>query len=273
VNRLRDLAARAAGRPGAVRPGAVRSGTSRSGTAGPGTASAADGERCDLCAEPLPATHQHLLDRRSEQLVCACRACALLFATAHARPGAAGGSGGTGGTEGAEGASGTGGGYLPLPGRRVRLGGDRLGDPLWAALGVPVRLAFFVRAKDGPGAESGVTAHCPSPLGTVRTPVDAASWAELGAAHPLLLDPGAGLAAGTEALLVHEAGAAAEHWIVPLDDCFRLAALVRAHWKGLGGGPEVWRRVADFFTGLATLPGGPGSHSDRPTQEASWVSP
>jgi hypothetical protein len=261
VNRLRDLATRAAHRPGAGLSGAVRSGAGLNGAA----PAPPDGERCDLCAAPLPTTHQHLLDRRSEHLVCACRACALLFAGAHAHPGAPGAPGEEHGTGG--------GGYLPLPARRVRLDGRRLGDPLWAALGVPVRLAFFVRADPGDGGDGGVTAHCPSPLGTVRTPVDAGSWAELGAAYPLLLDPGAGLAAGTEALLVHEAGAAAEHWIVPLDDCFRLAALVRAHWKGLGGGPEVWRRVADFFTGLAVLPGGPGTHVDRPTQEASWASP
>jgi hypothetical protein len=69
-----------------------------------------------------------------------------------------------------------------------------------------------------------------------------------------------------QALLVNRAHGASEHWLLPLDDCYRLVAVVRAHWKGLDGGPEVRQRVEDFFRGLT-----------EPTpftiEEASWASP
>jgi ferritin-like metal-binding protein YciE len=36
-------------------------------------------EHCDLCAEPIAPTHRHLLDLESRRLLCACRACTILF--------------------------------------------------------------------------------------------------------------------------------------------------------------------------------------------------
>jgi len=36
-------------------------------------------ERCDLCGEPIPARHRHLLDLSSRELMCACTGCRLLF--------------------------------------------------------------------------------------------------------------------------------------------------------------------------------------------------
>ena len=36
-------------------------------------------ERCELCSEPIPASHRHLLDLDSRELMCACRACTVLF--------------------------------------------------------------------------------------------------------------------------------------------------------------------------------------------------
>ena len=36
-------------------------------------------EQCELCGEPLPPTHRHLLDLESRELMCACRACTVLF--------------------------------------------------------------------------------------------------------------------------------------------------------------------------------------------------
>lgn len=191
-------------------------------------------ERCELCAQPLPADHRHLLRPATGTVSCACRACALLF--------------GHGGTAGGR-------GYLALPDTRRRLDGCSLDDALWAALGIPVNLAFFTRS----GEAGPVTAAYPSPLGAVRFTVDPDSWREVVSSHPALPS----LAADVQALLVNRARGAAEHWLVPLDDCYRLVALVRAHWKGLGGGPEVWQRIDDFFRQLTALT----------TEEASWASP
>ncbi|MFJ6215402.1 DUF5947 family protein [Streptomyces sp. NPDC092296] len=182
-------------------------------------------ERCDLCAEPLPPAHGHLLDVSADEVSCACRACALLFD----REAAGGGH------------------YRLLPDRRVRLDGLALDDLLWAALGVPVDLAFFVRSSTGGEAgEGGITARYPSPLGTLRSSVEPQTWAELERANPVLRE----LADDVEALLVDRTGGARRHWLLPLDDCYRLAAIVRTHWKGLGGGPDVHPHLDDFFDRL-----------------------
>ncbi len=41
-----------------------------------------------------------------------------------------------------------------------------------------------------------------------------------------------------------------KHWILPIDDCFRLVAVIRQHWTGMAGGSAVWREVARFFADL-----------------------
>ncbi|GAA4340402.1 hypothetical protein GCM10023178_53700 [Actinomadura luteofluorescens] len=55
-----------------------------------------------------------------------------------------------------------------------------------------------------------------------------------------------------EALVVHRARDAAEHWILPIDDCYRLTALLREHWTGFTGGEAVWHHIGAFFTELRT---------------------
>lgn len=171
-------------------------------------------ERCDLCGAALADDHRHLLDTDRGDVLCSCPACSVLFD----RPAASNGH------------------YRRIPRRRVRL------DPIdTASLGVPVGLAFFVPRPDG-----AVVAHYPSPLGTTDWEVDRASWAGLCADHPVLgsLEP------DVQALLVDTAWGAHEHWLAPLDDCFRLVAIVRGEWKGLSGGGTVWPAVARFFDAM-----------------------
>ena len=55
-----------------------------------------------------------------------------------------------------------------------------------------------------------------------------------------------------EALLVNRVGHArgmreAEYYIAPIDECYKLVGLIRANWKGLSGGTEVWTEVGRFF--------------------------
>ena len=38
--------------------------------------------------------------------------------------------------------------------------------------------------------------------------------------------------------------------LVPIDVCYELVGVVRTSWKGLGGGPEVWHRMGEFFDDL-----------------------
>ncbi|MEW2630866.1 DUF5947 family protein [Streptomyces sp. NPDC048389] len=213
--------------------GAAAEGTPRAPAAAP------DGERCDLCAQPVADEHRHLLELGTATVCCACTACSLLFDDA-----------GAGGNR-----------YRLLPGRRSRLEGCVIDDLAWAGLGVPVDLAFFSRSRDA----GEIRAAYPSPLGLMRSSVSPRDWARIEAAHPAV----AAMDDDVEALLAHRSradGREPGYWIVPLDDCYRLSALVRAHWKGLGGGPEVWQRIDGFFDTLATEP------SFDP-KEASWVSP
>ncbi|MFG1697651.1 DUF5947 family protein [Nonomuraea sp. NPDC049309] len=171
-------------------------------------------EPCELCGEPLPGAHAHLLEERKDLLLCACRACALLFEHGEGAPGR----------------------FLLVPDRRLRLSG-----PSPSELGVPVGLAFFVRGSDG-----AVVAHYPSPAGATRWEVDAAAWDRLASRHEEL----ASMRPAVEAFLVAMVRGMDERWLVPIDDCHRLVALVRREWTGMSGGQRLWDRIATFFADL-----------------------
>jgi Family of unknown function (DUF5947) len=173
------------------------------------------GEHCDLCSLPVPEGHRHVLDERTGELMCACQACSLLFD----REAAARGH------------------YTLVPRRRVRLDVDALPE----SLGVPVGLAFFIRQRDG-----AVVAHYPSPMGVTQSAVDADAWEGLLARWPVL----GGMEPVVEAFLVNTARGADERWLVPIDDCYRLVAVVRREWRGLSGGHQVWPEIERFFRGL-----------------------
>lgn len=172
------------------------------------------GDRCDLCAVALPQPHRHMLDTTSQEIGCVCQACSLLFNLEAASQGH----------------------YRLIPRRRLRLP-----DVPTARLGVPVGLAYFIPRSDGT-----VDAHYPSPAGPTRWEVDADAWHDLEVSCPLL----AGMKPEVEALLVNTTRGRCEHWIVPLDDCFALVAVVRREWRGLSGGSTVWPEIDRFFAGL-----------------------
>jgi hypothetical protein len=171
-------------------------------------------ERCDMCACAVPERHRHAVDTEQAELMCLCRPCALLFERDAASQGH----------------------YRLVPERRVRLDGL---EP--SALGVPVGLAYFVRHADGQ-----VVAHYPSPLGSTTWEIDAGAWQSQVTGCPQLAD----LAPEVEAVLVNTVRDARERWIVPLDDCFQLIALVGREWTGLSGGSRVWPQIEAFFAGL-----------------------
>ena len=129
---------------------------------------------------------------------------------------------------------------MPLPRRRIRL--PRVDTEV---LGVPVGLVFFVPRADGT-----VTAEGPSPAGAMRWEVDAAAWQRMTEACPQL----ASMEPDVEALLVNTVHGLDHHWIVPVDDCYRMIAVVRREWRGLSGGGRIWPAVERFFEGLAERP-------------------
>jgi hypothetical protein len=73
------------------------------------------------------------------------------------------------------------------------------------------------------------------------------AWEDLERANPVLqsLEP------DVEALLVNRARGAREHYIVPIEDPYRLVALIRSRWRGLTGGQEVWEEIENFFARLS----------------------
>jgi hypothetical protein len=72
------------------------------------------------------------------------------------------------------------------------------------------------------------------------------SWAPRVAANPILTE----MEPDVEALLVNCLKGAREYYLVPIDRCYELVGLIRAYWRGLSGGPEVWREIGQFFNHL-----------------------
>jgi hypothetical protein len=177
-------------------------------------------EHCDLCAEPIPDTHRHLLDLTFRELRCACRACTVLFDKASAG----------------------GGRYRLVPDRRWYLPDFALDDAAWAGFGIPVDLAFFFHNSTA----SRVVALYPSPTGAVESLLDLAAWKCLERANPVLGE----LRPDVEALLINRTRGANDHWLAPIDDCFALVGLIRTHWKGLAGGSQAWDAISEYVTDL-----------------------
>ncbi len=177
-------------------------------------------ERCELCGLALPGEHRHLLDLERRSLLCACRACTTLFDRA-----CAGGSH-----------------YRLIPDRRLRLEGFELPDEAWESLRIPVEMAFFFRNS----AAERVVAFYPSPMGATESRLALEAWDELARRNPVLdeLEP------DVEALLVNRARGARAQWLVPVEDCYRLVAVIRTRWRGFTGGKEVWEAIDRFFAEL-----------------------
>jgi hypothetical protein len=180
------------------------------------------GELCDLCAVPVRPVHQHLLERTSRALVCACDACAVLFSASDTK-------------------------FLRVP-RRIRLIQDfHLPDQLWEDLAVPINMAYFYSDSVAGRAK----ASYPSPAGAVESLLPLDAWRELAAANPILdtVEP------DVEALLANRLGiisgsAGMEYFLLPIDECYKLVGLIRTHWRGLSGGTEVWKELMHFFSVL-----------------------
>ena len=178
----------------------------------------ANEERCELCSAPLSPVHQHLLDPKKRQIICSCDGCAILFC----------------GQEGAH--------FLRIP-RRIRSLSDfRMADLQWEALMIPINLAFFYRDS----AAQKMMAMYPSPAGAIESQLSLEAWTEIASEHPALqsMEP------DVETFLVNRVTAPHEYYIVPIDECFYLVGLIRMHWRGLSGGGEVWKDIAQFFAAL-----------------------
>jgi len=193
-------------------------------------------EHCELCSAALHPEHPHLVELASRQLVCACDGCALLF-------------------DGQERSK-----YKRVSRRIQFLENFKMTDAQWDSLCIPINLAFFFRSS----IEGRTIAFYPSPAGAVESSLTLAAW-------NLIAECNSGLQhmqSDVEALLVNRVGnpdhgTSAQCYIAPIDQCYKLVGLIRANWKGLSGGTEVWAEVDRFFAdlraGSETARGGPNA--------------
>jgi hypothetical protein len=175
-------------------------------------------ERCELCSAELAAEHQHLVEPSSRAMVCACEPCAILFSGQAEMK------------------------YKRVP-RRIRsLPGFQMTDGQWDSLMIPIQLAFLFDSTPA----GRVLALYPSPAGPVESLLALDSWEEIVRDNPILKE----LEPDVEALLIKHVGGVSEYYLVPIDECYKLVGLIRAHWRGLSGGTEVWREIGQFFARL-----------------------
>ncbi|HEV2370644.1 MAG TPA: DUF5947 family protein [Streptosporangiaceae bacterium] len=204
----------------AAGPTAVPAGARQGSGPAPQTSPAAPGaaeETCELCAAAVPAQHGHVADLETSSLMCACRACYLLFT--HPPAGRAH--------------------YRAVPDRYLSDPAKPLGTAEWDALQVPVGLAFFLRSSRA----AAVTGFYPSPAGATECKLDLQDWQRIEASHPLLGE----LADDVEAILVWRSGEGVEYFLVPIDICYELAGRMRMSWRGFDGGTEARQAVAEFL--------------------------
>jgi hypothetical protein len=85
----------------------------------------------------------------------------------------------------------------------------------------------------------------PSPAGAMES-FTLDTWRDMLGSHPAIV----GLEPGVEALLVNRVGQTRDHYLVPIDLCYKLVGLIRSRWHGLSGGTEVWEEIEKFFADL-----------------------
>ncbi len=177
------------------------------------------GEACELCTEPIPDDHGHLVDLAARTLMCACRGCYLLFLS-----------------EGAGGSH-----FRSIPERYLAFPDFALSPAQWDNLQLPVNVAFFFLNS----SLGRVAAFYPGPAGATESELPLDTWAEVVTANPALdtLQP------DVEAFLVRARteGGGTECYIVPIDACYELVGHLRRLWRGFDGGQEAKAKLDAFF--------------------------
>ncbi|MET9069538.1 DUF5947 family protein [Streptosporangium sandarakinum] len=177
--------------------------------------------RCELCGEAAGEDHGHVVNLETRALLCSCAGCHLLFShdgDSRRR-------------------------YRGVPRRHLHAPSFPLTEADWEEMRIPVRTAFFFRNS----ALGRIVACYPSPAGATESLLPHDTWERVLSACPAMAD----VLPDVEALLVDRRpeGGFTCH-LAPIDACYRLVGLVRLHWKGFDGGPEVWRAIDGFFADL-----------------------
>ncbi|MGA7051287.1 MAG: DUF5947 family protein [Mycobacterium sp.] len=187
------------------------------------------GERCEMCSELIADEHQHVVNVAGRQLMCVCRACYLLFTDCNATLR-----------------------YRAVPDRYLAFPDFALDRRAWAALQIPVGVAFFFT-----NSELGRTvAFYPGPAGATESELDLDAWNGLSGADArvgILTDD-------VEALLVRvpeneeaEEGESTQPqtYLVPIDACYEFVGRLRMLWRGFDGGQQARQYIDSFFAQVA----------------------
>jgi hypothetical protein len=171
---------------------------------------------CQLCPSGIAEDHRHLLHLDERRILCVCETCWSVH---------------SGDAE-----------YRPAGVRTLWLEDFDLPDEHWAALQIPIGLAFIMRSS----MTGQVVALYPSPAGATESELDLLSWAAMCAANPVLdrLEPDA------EALIVNRLADPPQYVLAPIDQCYRLVGLIKSRWEGISGGRAIESAVAEFFAEL-----------------------
>jgi hypothetical protein len=193
-------------------------------------------EKCEFCAAPVAAEHGHVADLDSSTLMCACRACYLLFT--HSGAGQTWEQDPQHHEERRMGRA----RYRSIPDRYVADPAHPIFQADWDALEIPVGLAFFLRSS----ATGETTAFYPSPAGATECRLDLEAWGRISAGHPLVgsAEP------DVEAILISRGERdqpGIETFLVPIDACYELAGRMRLEWRGFDGGAEARASIAAFL--------------------------
>jgi len=178
-----------------------------------------DGERCEMCAEPIGDQHQHVVDLETRGLMCTCRGCYLLFST-----------------EGAQQR------HRAVPERYLSFPGFTLGPGQWEELEIPVGLAFFFHNS----VQDRTIAFYPGPAGATESELPLAAWQSVITDNPELTVA----APDTEALMIRAPGPGrplAEALLVPIDSCYELVGTLRQVWRGFDGGQDAHANIESWF--------------------------
>jgi hypothetical protein len=173
-------------------------------------------ERCDLCQVSIAADHRHLLHLSERRILCVCEPCwAMKSGSDDLRP--------TGQ-------------------RTLWLEDFDLPEEVWANLRIPIGLAFFMVSS----VTECVVAMYPSPAGATESELRFETWRTVTDRNPVLND----LEADAEGLIVNRLSDPPQYLVAPIDRCYELTGLVKAHWEGISGGTGLEQVITGFFSEL-----------------------
>lgn len=188
------------------------------------------GESCEMCAVAVSDDHRHVVDLERRSLLCVCRGCALLFERT---------SGDTADPGPTDARPHWDGRYRTVPDHYVEIAPFTLPGPAWAALQIPVGIAFVVANTQ----LDRTVAFYPSPGGATESELPLDAWGDIVAANPALAE----VEPDVEAVLLRTGEGTPTCHVVPVDRCYELVGAMRLHWRGFDGGTEVREQIAAFF--------------------------